>query len=178
MTKTSRILWWCLLALGVFLAWKMAHGAPTQGAGASALLRGIRAAKGPSVPKAVVVPGKPPAVYYFACTAHDATGLESDFSNEVAFTNSGKRTAVALAWDASAGTNIAGYAVYRGRASSNYTNVTQVGNFTNATIQLVASQPTNVVVTVSGLSTNWTATNPPGMRLWKGRGMTISMRRF
>ncbi len=44
------------------------------------------------------------------------------------------QTSVTLAWDPDAGTNIAGYKIYYGVASRTYTNTTNVGNVTNATI--------------------------------------------
>lgn len=45
---------------------------------------------------------------------------------------------VTLGWNRSVGTNIAGYNIYYGVASGTYTNVTPVGNVTNATITLPA----------------------------------------
>jgi len=41
---------------------------------------------------------------------------------------------VTLAWDPSPGTNIAGYRIYYGASSGNYTNMLAVGNATSATI--------------------------------------------
>ena len=43
-------------------------------------------------------------------------------------------TSVTLAWNPSAGANIAGYKIYYGAASLTYTNTTDVGNLTNATV--------------------------------------------
>src|ERR1035438_560101 len=44
------------------------------------------------------------------------------------------QTSVTLAWNRSAGTNIAGYKIYYGMASRTYTNANNIGNATNATI--------------------------------------------
>jgi hypothetical protein len=44
------------------------------------------------------------------------------------------QSGVTLAWDPDAGTNIAGYKIYYGVACRTYTNTTNVGNVTNATI--------------------------------------------
>ena len=41
---------------------------------------------------------------------------------------------VTLAWNAVTNANVAGYKIYYGSASRNYTNITSVGNVTNATI--------------------------------------------
>ena len=49
------------------------------------------------------------------------------------------QTSVTLAWDRSAGTNIASYKLYYGVASRTYTNANNVGNVTNATISSLIS---------------------------------------
>ena len=178
MDRNIRLLWWVLLAFLLFCAWIVARGGPTQGAGAKALLRGIKQAKSPTMPKAIVLPPKPAAIYYFTATAHDANGLESDFSNECRFTNSAKLSTVALAWDRSTGSNVTGYTVHKGRAPGQYTNSYPAG--TNLTLRVPLAPPplTNVLVTVTGPGTNWSATNPTGMRLWKGLNLSISARMF
>ena len=48
-------------------------------------------------------------------------------------------TNVTLAWNPSADTKLAGYRVYNGVASHTYTNITQVGNVTNATVSGLAA---------------------------------------
>jgi sulfur relay (sulfurtransferase) complex TusBCD TusD component (DsrE family) len=52
------------------------------------------------------------------------------------------QTSVTLAWNRSAGTNIAGYKLYYGVASRTYTNANNVGNATNATISSLVSGKT------------------------------------
>ena len=52
------------------------------------------------------------------------------------------QTSVTLAWDRSAGTNIAGYKLYYGGASRTYTNANNLGNATNATISSLISGKT------------------------------------
>ena len=49
------------------------------------------------------------------------------------------QTSVTLAWDRCAGTNIEGYKIYYGVASRTYTNASNVGNVTNATISSLIS---------------------------------------
>src|SRR5207244_154249 len=51
-----------------------------------------------------------------------------------ALTWSASAASVSLVWNASSGTNVAGYNVYYGVASRTYTNKVNVGNVTNATI--------------------------------------------
>jgi sulfur relay (sulfurtransferase) complex TusBCD TusD component (DsrE family) len=78
------------------------------------------------------------------------------------------QTSVTLAWDRSAGTNIAGYKIYYGVASRTYSNTNNVSNVTNATISSLASgtiyyfaaTAINTSGSESGYSTEVVYTNP------------------
>lgn len=131
----------------------------------------------PAVPKAMPTPGT--NVYYFAATAL-AGGLESDYSNEVAWTNVNRTNTITLAWDASTGTNVTNYAVYHGEASRTYTRSNLVGSVTRATVQLNPTLTNRVVVVAVMHATSiggpWTQdgtvileTNPVGSRYYKFR---------
>lgn len=154
----------------------------TQGAGAMALIS-----------KAPLVQQLPAQVFYFAATATDVQGLESEFSVEVSYTNAAtpRATRLTLAWDPSPSTNIiANYKVYRGLASRAYTSNFSAG--TNLTIEIPLYPPplTNIVVTVvctnggvnilwsrslagpwSSLNTtNYSGTNLSSPRFYRGMG--------
>jgi hypothetical protein len=79
---------------------------------------------GPAMP--VVVP-PPVRTTYYAVTAVDIAGLESDYSNEVSSTNRG----VSLYWTPSVSPNITGYNLYSGTNSRVYHTPLWVGLFTN-----------------------------------------------
>lgn len=98
------------------------------------------------MPKSLVLT---PRVWYFAATASDDSGLESDFSNEVVLTNNTYASGVVLAWDASPSPNITNYKVYYGRTNGIYTNTVSAN--TNLTIgfYLTKAPKTNRVVTVT-----------------------------
>ena len=79
-----------------------------------------------------------------------------------------------LAWDASPSPGVTNYTIYTGRTSAVYAVHFSAG--TNLAFNYPPPRLTNVVVTVSGLGTNWSGTNPAGMRLWQGTNLTISKR--
>ena len=173
--------------------------APTQGSAASDLLAPrstLHASSSPSLPSlpiplAVIPPALPVQTNYFAATAISTDGLESDYSNEATnilmSTNSG---AVALAWDASAATNIATYVLYTGSASRAYTATNNVGTNLTAAVWVIPPPLTNLVLTVTAsagasnlvsaptprgpwtlLGTiNYIATNPPSPRYFRAKG--------
>jgi len=142
----------------------------------------------PPLPSVVLATNRAPAVYYFAATAFDTNAAESVYSNEVVFTNSGKVSGVTLAWDASPGGAIAGYRVYAGRASRNYTNIVEADTNLWAWVRLVPAALTNRVLTASTAgsnlawaaapggpwrwlnATNWSATNPAANGFFRGAG--------
>ena len=133
-------------------------------------------------PKSVVVP---PRVFYFAATATDTNGAESDWSKELAWTNAVRARAVTLAWDASPSFGITNYTVYHGGASRCYTNSTLAGTNLSVTVRLARLLKTNRLVVVSSTSTGmyfgntltgaWTYTgstndltiNPAGERFYR-----------
>ena len=161
--------------------------AVTQGMGALDLI-----AK-PALAVSAVVHYFPP--HYFAATATDEYGLESDYSEECVWTNNTLLMAksITLAWDPSPGTNvITNYKVYRGQYSGWYDTNFNAG--TNLTLQIPLYPPrlSNQVITItsvnatnlqyrSGLTgawaplgaTNWAATNPP-TRFWRAMGTRLS----
>jgi hypothetical protein len=106
-------------------------------------------------------------IWFFAATAQDKDGLESDYSNEAVFTNwdANPSNLVMLAWDRSTGTNvITNYNVYWGGASRTYTNVSRAGTNLTVSVRLLPPAPTNLVVCLSCITTNLrplTLTNPP-----------------
>jgi hypothetical protein len=120
----------------------------------------------PALPQLLVAP-KP--TLYFSATASSTNG-ESDYSVEL----STNKSPVTLAWDASPSPGITNHNVYVGRTSQVYTVHFPSG--TNLTLKVPPPALTNLVVTVAGLVTNWSGTNPPGMRLWRGTNLTISKR--
>ena len=70
-------------------------------------------------------------------------------------------TSVSLAWNPSAGPDIAGYKIYYGAASLTYTNTTDVGNATNATVANLISGTTYFFAATaydtSGLESDYSA---------------------
>jgi hypothetical protein len=185
------VIFWTLFALLMLGAWLMCRAAPTQGAGALKLVRDAKQSQSLAAmtpPTAIIIP---PKIFYFAATAR-ADELESDYSNEVSLVRTGSMATVTLAWDASASTNVDGYAVHKGRESGVYTNTYDAGTNLTLTVSLLPPPaPSNFVVTVtSGRCTNllyaptlqsqWTlagytnlvATNPTWgrTRYWRGIG--------
>ena len=133
--------------------------------------------------------------FYFAATASDTDGLESDYSEEVHWirTNGGPRS-VTLAWDSCGDNTIK---IYWGVAPGDYNHTVDVGPVTEATIELLPPPLTNCVVSVSAtgpdmewsffpdgpwvwmLSNTWTETNPPApMLFFRGQGASVSTRWF
>lgn len=97
-------------------------------------------------------------LWFFAATATDKQGLESDFSSEVVLTNifsNSPISLVTLAWDKSSGTNvITNYTIYFGSAHTNYTNLTLVGTNLTGTVRVLPAPLTNTVLTVTTTGTN------------------------
>jgi len=192
-SRFEKICWLIvLISLAIFLVFKCGgaqrRATVTQGAGAQALIAKTVAsmpASGPTLPRAVIPPGT--NRYYFAATAMDNAGSESDYSTEVMFTNTARTSALTLAWDKSPGTNvITNYNVFWGRASRTYTNKQACGLSLTKTVQLVPPPLTNSVVTVTTTGatnlvwasslkgpwtklgvTNWTGTNIAGPRFFR-----------
>lgn len=146
----------------------------------------------PSAP--LIPPAKPGTnVYYFAATAK-SVDLESDYSDEVSYTNVLKSEFVTLAWDANPSTNVVGYRIYFGRSSGQYTNVTEAGTNLTCSVRILPPVLSNVVITITSRNatnlqwtpklgqpwtllgaTNWTATNP-ATRLWRALGKSPTLR--
>lgn len=106
----------------------------------------------------------PPAVWYFAATATDSDELESDYSNELVWTNSTRARGVTLTWDASVSPNITNYKVYWGRSSNTYTSTVSAGTNLTLSLRLTPVSKTNRIVHVSfaNASKAWTATHLSG----------------
>lgn len=143
------------------------------------------AAEAPPVPKAMPTPAPNYRTWFFAATATDTDGAESDWSKELAWTNAVRARAVTLAWDASPSFGITNYTVYHGGASRCYTNSTLAGTNLSVTVRLARLLKTNRLVVVSSTSTGmfygdtykgpWTYTsetniltfNPSGNRFYR-----------
>jgi hypothetical protein len=108
----------------------------------------------------------PPAVWYFAATATDSDGLESDYSNELVWTNTIGASRIMCAWDAPSSTNsITNYTVFRGLASGSYTFApVHAGTNLSVIFWLVRAPKTNRVVHVSSVNATgmWTAATLDG----------------
>lgn len=157
------------------------HAVVTQGSGAAALIT-----KAAVVTPPAPVPLLPP--FFFTVTALNPYG-ESDYSNEVAFTNSlistnGKLSvtakSVTLGWDANdPADGVTNYKGYVGRTSGVYAPVVEQPS--NLTIQVILYPPfpggSNEIIQVTG-STNVSLTNPVApMMLWKGTNLSIKVLR-
>jgi hypothetical protein len=180
MTAQTKLIWWLLLisALAMML-WKCQAASPSQGAGAKALLSGVKSGSMP-LPKATIGPVTT-NTWYFAATATDTNGLTSDYSNEVTTNLPSTIKTVTLLWNPSPSSNIAGYNVFKGKVSGIYTNKYAAGTNLTLEIPLSSPLPSNRVVTLkpmvaTNLSgpwtvfTNWpsvTWTNPLGNRWFK-----------
>ena len=133
--------------------------------------------------------------FYFACTAVDASGIESDYSEEVSWTRytGGPRT-ITLAWDYCDGNRVN---LYWGTNSGTYFAPVDAGTNLQWTIRILPEPLTNCVVSVSASSTDmewsfwpegpwasmsantWTATNAPAPQLFfRSEGATINKRYF
>ncbi len=155
-------------------------------------------------PSPIIIPPRKPCtnVYHFVATAYSAD-LESDFSNEVSFTNLLRSEFVELSWDASQSPSSIGYRVHWGRFSGQYTNATDAGMNLTLSVRIMPPILSNIVITVAcengGTNiayassvrgawinlntTNWIATNPTAPRYFRGIGkignrVVISDRRF
>lgn len=204
MNTRSKIFWALWLIVVISILWWMssimAHGrshhlAPKpviQGLGAADLIAKHTAIHNAPLIPSIIVPPKPIRSWYFAVTAKDNAGSESDFSNEVVYTNWSRTNVImTLAWDSRSGTNfISHYTIYKGIASGNYRWTYDAGTNLCLTFPLFGFALSNVVVTVactnggtniafasrmsgpwSNLNlTNWTETNPSGPRYFRGIG--------
>jgi hypothetical protein len=121
----------------------------------------------PALPEILAAPPAP-RVRYYAVLASNDNG-DSGYSNEVSITN---ESWVLLGWGQVS--NADNYTVVTGTNSRNYTANFLAG--TNLVLRVPPPRLTNVVITVTGLGTNLSLTNPTGMRLWKGTNMTITRR--
>jgi len=83
-TFEERVALWVLAVLLAIVCYAFMH-ASSQGA------------ELPAVPKALVPPSVP-RIYYFAATATDTDGAESDWSKELAWTNAVRARATLEAW--------------------------------------------------------------------------------
>jgi hypothetical protein len=171
----------CLISICAVAAVRKPAEVP-RGAGAQALRSKPKHKAVPStaglMPSIVVMPPQP-VTFFFAATAMDSGSLESDYSDEVPFVRTNYEKSVILAWDADTGTSsITNYNIYFGRSSRTYTNITAAGTNLSVSIQLVPPPLTNVVISIYGLGTNLSLTNPPDMKWFKGTNLTISKRYF
>lgn len=183
---------WTLIAL-LLLVLCLAHGGPSQGDGARALLKKSAATSPPPLPpKMLLAPGT--NVLYFAATATDVWGLTSLYSAELVWVNTNRAQVITLGWDASPGTNqITNYTVYQGRTSGVYTNSADAGTNLTASLRIVPAPKTNVVITVTSVNatnlqfsdrltggwsllnaTNLTVTNPPVRMFFRPLGVSKS----
>jgi hypothetical protein len=117
--------------------------------------------------KAMVPPAVTNAarVWYFAATATDSDGLESDYSNELVWTNTTGASRIMLGWDASPSSNIVNYTVFRGLASGTYTfEPVHAGTNLSVAFWLVRAPKTNRVVHVSSVNATsmWTSATLKG----------------
>ena len=155
-----------------------------QGRGAEDLIAKHKAVTSMAsmMPNIVIGPPKP-VTFFFTATAYNWlifngttwTVNESDPSTSISFVRTNSTKTVTLAWDYEIAD---GYKIQFGRVSNQLTNIVDVGNVTNATVQIVPPTLTNMVVTVTG-STNWTMTNPPSSSMFfTGQNLTISKRYF
>lgn len=107
-----------------------------------------------------------PRVWYLAATATDSDGQESDYSNELVWTNTIGASRIMCAWDAPSSTNsITNYTVFRGLASGTYTfEPVHAGTNLSVAFWLVRAPSTNRVVHVSSINATsmWTAATLAG----------------
>jgi hypothetical protein len=167
---TNRERTFCCVVLALLLlavALIAAHAAPKPPPIPPYPKRAVLSPKGAEAAAALATVTTPPAVvippdtnftdYYFAATATDDAGLESDYSNEAVWRHwsSNALGSVTLAWDASPATNrITNYTVWQGVAHTNYTNSVMAATNLTATVRLAPIAPTNLLVTVRCALTN------------------------
>ncbi|HQL77161.1 MAG TPA: hypothetical protein PLU91_03115 [Verrucomicrobiota bacterium] len=123
------------------------------------------AAEAPPVPKAMPTPAPNYRTWFFAATAKDKDGLESDFSDELSLTETSRIATVTLAWDQSVSwspSNPLTYRVYCGGKSRTYTNIVEAGTNLTAQVRLRPPRLTNWVVTVTGTGGLWFAQSTCG----------------
>lgn len=133
---------------------------------------------------------------WFTATAWNGS-LESDYAAPVALTFTNTPKTVTLAWDAPDSSNVTSYTVYRSRELGNWTNSFDAGTNCNLTLQMAATRPSNLVVSVTSYGctnlqyrappgpwilagfTNGTWTNPAWgvARLWRGVGRPAAVKR-
>jgi hypothetical protein len=169
----SKIFWlmWFLIVIGViFWFARMASAATPSVPGKKKVVRKtseVKAGDGALLlitHPAVIIPPNPILTrYYFAATASNES-LESNFSNEVVFTNqfrSGTKS-ITLAWDRSEGAT--SYAIYKGHESGAYSISYPAGTNLFLTVALLWPILSNVVITVTttGATNLFKAVNPSG----------------
>lgn len=148
------------------------------------------------LPRFEVIPKPPADVEFFAATAFNADG-ESDFSNEISYSNAANQVWLLLAWDPSASTNVSGYRIYAGWATGNYDRRYEAGTNLSIGVPFYGYPLTNRVITVTttnadflqyrdglkepwySIPTNyWRATNPPAPRFFRAGGDDLNSRVF
>lgn len=142
-----------------------------------------------TLPMVIIILPSDPDVEFFSATAYNEYG-ESDFSNEVAFTNSLNKSFIDLAWSSSASTNVSGYRIHSGWYSGQYTNVYDAGTNLSVVVPIYGWPLTNWSITVTATngatnivrssstrgpwtnlnSISWTATNPVSPLFFRGIG--------
>lgn len=196
MISRSKLFWaiWAIVVIAVI--WWFAHAASAS-QHIWVVRPSVQSPKGqeqsiPSritLPESMIVQPIEPDVKFFSATAYDEYG-ESDFSNEISFTNSSNTNFITLAWDGNITTNVVGYKIYSGWYSSQYTNVYDAGTNLSLVVPIYGWPLTNWIITViatngatniaqSGTihgpwtnlnSTIWTATNPVSPLFFRGIG--------
>lgn len=145
-------------------------------------------------PLPAVLPPTNYPVYYFAATAQDTNGEQSEFSVEIAWTNITKTGRITLGWDYPY-TNwpVTNFVIWQGRQSRTYTNTFNAGTNHSLTFPLVLI-PTNIVVHVGSqnatnlqyshfdtewhlaMSTSLTLTNPQTNLRLRAMGTSTNQR--
>lgn len=183
---TPRLSHLCLLLLSLALP-GAAQAAITQGSGALQLVKSAKTSQSTAAMRPPEAAPLPLRTFFFAATATDNEGLESDFSAEVTLTNatSGR---VEVAWDYPyTNWTVTNFTVFRGLASGAYTFApVHAGTNLSVAFWLVRAPKTNRVVHVSTLNatgmwtaatlkgpwiqvaaTNATLTNPAPSQFWR-----------
>jgi len=193
MNTRAKLFWLVWLIVVIAVLWWFAKAA----SGASYIhvqRNALHSPKGEEqdVPTRIAMPGLPaipvmPAdVFYFAVTAF-AGALESEFSNEISFTNLGNGNTASLAWDASS-PGVDGYRVHKGWYSGVYDTTFNSTTNLSQTVWLYQPVRSNLVIVVTSQNatnlqwstgigkpwtllggTNWSATNA-SPRIWRGVG--------
>ena len=98
----------------------------------------------------------PATELFFAATATDSFGLQSDYSTELEYDRPiGGPRSITLAWDECDPGDT--YTIYWGRLSGLYTHTVDAGTNLQLTVILCPPPLTNVIVTVTGQALEWSA---------------------